>query len=93
MPVGELGAHRLGLDAPDKRTAQKAKLGPAQRGLKDFDACGENGTFYPKLRLMVHTLTCNAFGEQTYRRGTWQMAGLTVVDPGMASGEEREGIS
>ena len=37
---------------------------------------------------MVHTLTCNAFGEQTYvvERGD---GGLTVVDPGMASSEER----
>ena len=38
---------------------------------------------------MVHTLTCNAFGEQTYvvEHGD---GGLTVVDPGMASGEERK---
>jgi len=38
---------------------------------------------------MVHTLTCNAFGEQTYvvEHGD---GGLTAVDPGMASGEERK---
>ena len=38
---------------------------------------------------MVHTLTCNAFGEQTYvvEHGD---GGLTVVDPGMASVEERK---
>ena len=38
---------------------------------------------------MVHTLTCNAFGEQTYvvEHGD---GGLTVVDHGMASGEERK---
>ena len=37
---------------------------------------------------MVHTLTCNVFGEQTYvvDHGDGQ---LTVVDPGMSNREEQ----
>jgi glyoxylase-like metal-dependent hydrolase (beta-lactamase superfamily II) len=46
-------------------------------------------TFFPKLRRMVHTLTCNVFGEQTYvvDHGNGE---LTVVDPGMSTRPERE---
>ena len=38
---------------------------------------------------MVHSLTCNGFGEQTYivELGQGQ---LLVVDPGMATREERD---
>ena len=38
---------------------------------------------------MVHSLTCNGFGEQTYivELGQGQ---LLVVDPGMATSEERK---
>ena len=50
---------------------------------------GVNQTFFPKLRRMVHTLTCNVFGEQTYVVDHGD-GSLTVVDPGMASREERE---
>ena len=50
---------------------------------------GVNQTFFTKLRRMVHTLTCNVFGEQTYVVDHGD-GSLTVVDPGMASREERK---
>ena len=48
-----------------------------------------DGAFFPKLHPMVHTLTCNVFGEQTYvvEHGNGE---LTVVDPGMSNTQERE---
>ena len=60
---------------------------------KAFPQCvkrrgGVNQTFFPKLRRMVHTLTCNVFGEQTYVVDHGD-GSLTVVDPGMSNREEQ----
>ena len=62
---------------------------PRQHGAFQEGEDGGGQTFFPKLRPMVQPLTCNVFGEQTYVVDHGN-GSLTVVDPGMASPQERE---